>query len=188
MNLTPIASAQEEAPTLNTETAPANESLFSSLGIHGTLLIEQWINFAVIACVVWFLILKPITRRMSERQRIVDESLKNAKKVQQNLEESEKEFNAKIAEAKAEANKIIEKAHGEASALSAQMKEKAKVEIEVLVEQAKKNIRIEKDEMVTGLKKETADLVVTALEKILGEKMNGSKDKEMIAEMLQKIK
>jgi len=185
-------SAEVAAPTgevhASTEVAPADEGLLASLGINGTLFIFQLINFAVVAVVIWFLILKPLTKRLSERQRIIDDSLENAKKVQQNLEQSEKSFKDKLSEAKAAANTIMEKAITEAAQTTEQMKVKAKQEIEVLVEQAKKNIKIEKDEMMLGLKKETAELVVAVVEKILSEKMTDKKDKEMITEMISTIK
>jgi len=40
---------------------------------------------------------------------------------------------------------------------------------------------------VAGLKKETAGFIIAALEKILTEKMDNTKDKELIAEMIKKM-
>lgn len=187
MNFIDTAYAQEEVHTTQAEEGTQDQGLLASLGINGTLFVFQLINFALVASVIWFLILKPLTKRLSERQRIIDDSLENAKKVQQNLEQSEKGFKDKINEAKAEANKILEKATTEAAATTEQMKAKAKQEIEVLVEQAKKNIKIEKEDMMQGLKKETAELVVAAVEKILNEKVDAKKDKEMISSMMSKM-
>jgi excinuclease ABC subunit B len=129
-----------------------------------------------------------LTKKMAERQKLIDDSIANAKKVQDNLIMSEQKYQEKIDMAKVEANKILEKATTEAALVGSQMKVKAKEEIEMLVESAKKNIRIEKEDMVQNLKKETASLVVLAVEKILQEKMTDKKDTQLITEMVAKMK
>ncbi len=185
MQFISIAHAEEEVPTTEQAT---DQGLLASLGINGTLFTFQLINFALVAAVLWFLILKPLTKKMTERQKLIDDSIDNAKRVQDNLIMSEQKYQEKIDQAKVEANKIMEKATSEASVVGAELKTKAKEEIETLVEQAKRTITIEKEEMVAGLKKETVDLVVAALEKILGEKMNSTKDKELITDMIKKVR
>ena len=40
---------------------------------------------------------------------------------------------------------------------------------------------------MTVIKQETANLVIAAVEKILGDKLDGKKDKELIEETLKKI-
>jgi F0F1-type ATP synthase membrane subunit b/b' len=96
-----------------------------------------------------------------------------------------KKFQEKIDEAKVEASKVIEKAHTEAEKLSLSMKEKAKKEIELLIDQAKRNIQIEKDEVMGEIKKETVNLIMASVEKILNEKLDSEKDKKLIEESLK---
>lgn len=162
--------------------------VLASLGLNRSLFFFQLINFAIVAVIIWFLILKPLTKKMTERQKMIDDSIDNAKKIQDNLQISEQKYQQRVDEAKVEANKILEKTVAEADQLSLQLKTKAKQEIEILVEQAKLNIRMERDEMSAGLKKETAGLVMLALEKILSEKMTGAKDKQLTEEMVSKLK
>ena len=73
-----------------TDTAYMEERLsdkgtLSSLGINGTLFIFQLINFAIVALILWYLILKPITKKMSERQKMIDDGIDNAKKIEDNI-------------------------------------------------------------------------------------------------------
>ena len=175
-----------ETTSEHTETA-TNTGVLSSLGINGQLFVFQAINFAIVMVVLWFLILKPITKKMAERQKLIDDSIENAKRVDENLRRSERDYQTRIDTAKVEANKILEKTNVEAGKLSEELKAKAKTEIEGLVETAKRNIKIEKDNMVKGLKEETAGLIVAALEKILSEKIDEKKDKKIIEEMLEKV-
>lgn len=158
-----------------------------SLGINPTLFTFQLINFALVGSIIWFLILKPLSKKLTERQKMIDESIENARKVQENLQRSELKYQEKIDAAKVEASKIIEKAGKEAEQFSTELKIKAKKEIEILVEQAKRNIKIEKEDMMTGVKKAASEMIGIALEKILSEKINDKKDKEIIEEMVKKI-
>jgi len=163
------------------------ESVLASLGINGTLFTFQLINFIVVALVLWYLILKPLTSKLEERQKRIEDSLKNAEEVDKNLKESQQKYQDKIDEAKVEANKIVKFSQSEAQKAGEQMKDKAKVEIEGLVIQAKKNITIEKQEMVQGLKKETVELVIATVEKLLEEKMDVKKDAKLIEDSIKKI-
>lgn len=170
------------------EVAPANESVAASLGLNGQLFIFQLINFAIVAAIVWFLILKPLSKKLEERKKIIDNSLDKAKEIDSNLQMAEQKFQERVDDAKAEANKIVEKAQEDAEKVAENMKIKAKKEIELVVDQARRNIQIEKDEVMVGIKQETASLVIAAVEKILDDKLDGKKDKELIEETLKKIK
>ncbi|MBI5023293.1 MAG: F0F1 ATP synthase subunit B [Candidatus Magasanikbacteria bacterium] len=172
------------------ETAETVEEtgLMASLGLDGRLFIFQLINFAIVAIILWFLVLKPLVKKLAERQKLIDGGLDNAKKAQEQMERSEVDYRAKISEAKKEAQTILEKTKKDAKTLSENLKIKAKQEIENLAEQAKKNILKEKDEMMIGLKGETANLIIAALEKILKEKMTGEKDKKFVEEALKSLK
>ncbi len=190
MNFIDIAYASETAAVSQlAELETAGEAgLMASLGLDGRLFAFQLINFAIVAAILWFLVLKPLVKKLTERQKMIDEGLDNAKKAREQMERSEIDYRAKISEAKKSAQEILEKTAKDAKTLSENLKIKAKREIENLAEQAKKNILKEKDEMMTGLKGETANLIVAALEKILNEKMTGEKDKKMIEEAMKTIK
>ena len=170
-----------------TETAASGGPL-SALGINPSLFAFQFINFAIVASIIWFLILKPLTKKMNERQKLIDESIDNAKKIQDNLRASEQKYQERIDIAKAEAGKILEKAAAETEKITLDMKSKAKQEIENLVTEAKKNIKQEREEMVSEVKRSAAELVITALEKVLSEKITDKKDQQLVEEMVKKLK
>ena len=186
MQLINIALAAEEQPTEST--TAASDSPLAGLGINGTLFVAQLINFALVAMVLWFLILKPLTKKMTERQKMIDDSIDNAKKIGDNLAKSEKEYQTRIDQAKVEANKLMEKAVTAAETATEEAKTVAKKEIETLVVTARKTIKNEQEVLKAELKEETANFVIMALEKILSEKMDGPKDKKMIEEVLKKLK
>ena len=164
-----------------------DSGILGSLGINSSLFLFQLLNFALVAGIVWFLILKPLTKKMEERKNLIDESLDRAKEIETNFKMSEIKFQEKLADAKKEANAIIAGAQEEAVRLQERMKQKTKDDIEALVLQAKKNIEIEKTEMQASLRKETVEIVVSAMEKILGEKIDDKKDKKFVEDILKTI-
>ena len=161
--------------------------VLASLGINGTMFITQLINFGVVAVILWFLILKPLTKKMAERQNMIDNSIENSKKIETNLMMSEKRYQEKIDQAKVDANKVIDKAQQDAVKLSEDMKLKAKSEIELLVVQARKNIKIERDESISDIKQQAANLIVSAAEKILSGKLDSAKDQKIIEEAMESM-
>ncbi len=184
MKLAKVTEETQSQTTLPTE----DVGILASLGINGPLFLFQLLNFAIVALILWFLILKPLTKKMEERKNIIDESLDRAKEVETNLKMSEVKFQEKLEEAKKEANAIIAGAQEEATRVQETMKQKTKDEVEALVLQAKKNIEVEKTEMRASLRKETVEIVVTAMEKVLGEKMDDKKDKKFVEDILKTIK
>lgn len=177
-----------EAHTTSVTETTTDSSLFASLGLNGQQFLFQLFNFALVFVIIWFLVLKPLTKKMEERKHIIDESLEKAEEIDTVLRNTSVQFQEKIDEAKVEANKIVAKAYEDATTTGEEMKKKAKEEIELLVIQAKKNIDIDKEAMRQELKQETLALVVLATEKILSQKLDGKKDEQYIQDILATLK
>ncbi len=174
------------AETISHMSAPADESVTASLGINAQLFAFQLVNFAIVLGIVWFLILKPLTKKMEERKQLIDESLDKAKEIETNHLMSQQKYQEKIDEAKIEANAIVAASHESAEKLAESLRGKAKQEIELLIEQAKKNIERERADMREEIKKETADMIVLTLQKVLGETLSKEIDTKYIQSLIKK--
>ena len=93
----------EEQTLEHTESAAKDEGVIASLGLNGQLFVSQLINFALVFCVLWFLILKPLTKKMEERRLMINDSLDKAKEIETNLMMSQQKYQEKLDEAKVEA-------------------------------------------------------------------------------------
>lgn len=178
--------------TMNTEASnlgvAQDQSVFASLGLDTHIFVSQLINFVLVFLVIWFLILKPLTKKMEERKNIIDESLDKVKEVETNLMMSEQKYKERLDEAKRDANSVIEKAHADATALGEKMKETTKQEIDALVSQAKKSIAVEREEALLSVKNHAVDLIVAALTKVVGSEMSEKTDKKVIEDALKSMK
>lgn len=162
------------------------EGVLASLGLNAQLFAFQLLNFVIVAGIVWFLILRPLTKKMEERRVKINESLDKAKEAETALSMSEIKVQRRIDEAKAEANKIIAAGGSDAEKAAEEMKAKAKREIQLLVDQAKRNIQIEREEAIDAVRTEAADLILAAAEKLTGEAMDEKKDRKRVEELLSK--
>ena len=168
----------ETTATDHTITETEGQGVAASLGLNTQLFV----------IILWFLILKPLIKKMEERKKIIDDSLDKAKEVETKLQMSEQVYQEKIDEAKVNANKVLEETYKKSEEMAVEMKENAKEEIEQLVKQAKSKIEAEKNAMIEGVKNNSVELIMLAVEKILREKMDSSKDKKIIEEALKNLK
>ena len=160
------------------------DSLIETFHIDGRLLIAQIVNFAIVFAVLYWLVFKPLAKVMAERTSKIAKGLDDAKKVEAKLVRTQEEFNKTMVEAKKQANAILEKAVVEADARKQEMIARAKEEIGVIINQEKQKMQADKAATLKEIKREVADLVVMAMEKVLGEKVDEKRDKEMIKKII----
>ncbi len=161
------------------------DSLIETFHIDWHLLIAQMVNFAIIFAILFWFVFKPLTKVMSERTAKIEKGLLDAKKVEEKLNETQVEFNKAMSEAKKQANAVLEKAAIDADARKQEMIVRAKEEIGQIINLEKQKMQTEKAATLKEIKKEVADLVIFTVEKVLGEKIDEKKDKEIIRRMMK---
>ena len=90
-----------------------------------------------------------------------------------------------MAEAKGQANAILEKAAAQADLRKQETVIRAKEEIGQIINQEKQKMQTEKAATLKEIRKEVAGLVILTVEKILGEKVDQKKDKEIIRKIIK---
>ncbi|MBI4779540.1 F0F1 ATP synthase subunit B [Candidatus Falkowbacteria bacterium] len=156
------------------------ESLIETFHVDWRLFIAQVVNFAIVFSVLYWFAFKPLAKVMADRSDKIAKGLDDAKRVEEKLSETQAEFNKAMAEAKKQANAILEKAAADADARKQEMIKSAKEEIGQIINQEKQKMQTEKAATLKEIKKEVADLVILAVEKVLGEEMDEKKDREII--------
>jgi len=164
------------------------ESLVSTFHLDIKLLIAQVINFAIVFAVLYFFALKPLLKVMAERTGKIEQSLADAKRIEEKLNQAESERKDVINVAKKEAGLIFERVSVEAEEKREEMAAKAKEEIGQIINKEKERMRQEKAETLKEIKAEVADLVVASLEKLLDKKMNSKNDAELIKKIVKNVK
>lgn len=161
------------------------ESLVSAFHIDLKLLIAQAVNFAIVFSVLYFFAFKPISKMMAERATKIEKSLEDARTIEAKLAEAEQEKNDIVGEAKKAASIILEEANKQGEERQKEMVAKAREEIGQVINTEKAKIQIEKAQTLKELKEETAALVVLTVEKLLKEKLDNTKDEELISKLVK---
>ncbi|MEI7498097.1 MAG: F0F1 ATP synthase subunit B [Candidatus Falkowbacteria bacterium] len=150
------------------------------------LIIAQLVNFVIVLAVLYKFAYRPILQIMNDRTKTIENSLDNAKKIEQRLTETEEEAKTIVREAKQESAAIMERANQAGEQRRQEMINKAKEEIGQIINQERERIQVEKGEAMKEIKKEVAIMVSLSLEKLIGKKVDGKEDQAIIADVVKK--
>ncbi len=164
------------------------EELIKIFHIDWKLLIAQLVNFGIVLFVIWRFALKPLFKVLEKRSQEISQGLSDAKKMEENLRQSESEREKKILAAKKEAQEIVEQARARGLVSGQEIVEQAKGEVQEIIASAKSQIAEEKNKMLHEAKAEVSALVVASAAKLIEELADQKLDKEVVAASLTKVK
>lgn len=158
--------------------------MLEKLGIDWKLLLFQIVNFLLLFFILRKVLYKPILNFLEVRRKKIEEGLAKSEKFEeewQKMKDAQKEGAAKTEK---EAAMIMEKARSFAEKKEKEILALTQQKSEKIIEEAKRDIAREKDKILTEVKKEAADFVVFAAEKILKRTIKDKDEKEIIKETL----
>lgn len=183
-----IAHASEVVSEIAAEAAAESSGgPLGALGINLKLFIAQLINFGIVLFVLWKWAWKPILKVLDERSKRVEQSITDAKHIEEEMKALDKKRNDFLREAEQKAQAVVQEAERIAAAHRAAEAEKTKAEIAKLLERSKTELAHEKEQMVRAARAELADVIVAATEKVLAEKLDAKRDQELIKKVLERV-
>jgi F-type H+-transporting ATPase subunit b len=159
--------------------------LLTKLGIDWKLLIAQIVNFLVLLFILWKFAYGPVLAMLEKRQKKIEQGLKDADEAHKKLAESEEKQKEILRKARTEAKDIVEKAHQQAEKAKSEIAAESKVQAEKIITTAKMEIEQEKQKTIAEIKSEIGGIVIAATEKIIDEKIDGKKDKDLIEKAIK---
>ena len=153
---------------------------FATFHIEGRLLLAQFINFAVVFVLIYFFVLKPLSKLMATRTETIEKGLDDAKTAETALIMADHEKERIIGEGHQESKGILLEAESKKEAIVESAKVEAEAEAHKMKESAIKEIEVLKEHQTLEIKKKSVGLIVSGVEKILREKMDEKKAEEMI--------
>lgn len=155
-----------------------------ALGFNLPALVAQIINFALLLIIFRLLLYKPLLRVLDERKQRIQEGLEASDEAKRRLAETEQEVAKEMDRARQEGQGLIT----QAQQISARIQEEARVaarsEAEQLLERARGEIQLERDSAIAELRREFADLTITAAERVIKEELDENKHRRLIQEVL----
>ena len=156
-----------------------------ALGINLGYLISQIVNFTLLAVLLYFVAYKPILRMLDERSARIKQGLEDAEQASRRAAEMEQEFELRLAEARKEGQDIIAQATQMSERARQEILATAREEARAQVEKAKEEIARERESAMSELRQQVADLSLSISEKVIGESLDQTRQRELIAEFLE---
>ena len=149
-------------------------------------LLAQFIGFAILLALLRFVAFKPFMRMMDERSRRVREGLEAAEQMKEQAAQADVQVQKRLEEARQEGQTLIGQAQQIASRLQDEGRQQARTEGEALLARARNEIQLERDEAIAHIRREFADLTITAAEKVIGQSLDKKAHERLIEEVLAK--
>jgi F-type H+-transporting ATPase subunit b len=156
----------------------------TDLGINLPVLLAQLVNFAFLLIILRLFVYKPILKMLDERRERIREGLSAADRGREQAIEAERQAQEQIEAARREGQTIIQNAQQIAQRLQEEGRQQALQQSEAMLERARGEIQLERDNAITELRKEFADLTITAAEKVIGQSLDRSAHQRLIEQAL----
>jgi F-type H+-transporting ATPase subunit b len=156
----------------------------AGLQINGFWVIVFALNFLVFLALIWSFAFKPIAATLADRQARIERGLADAEHARQERENAEAERLAAINDARREAREILDRAQKVAQETRDADIAATKEELERLRVRASADIDAEKQRAISDLREEVADLALAAAGKVVGESLDGKRQRRLVHEFL----
>ena len=157
------------------------------LGIDLKIFLGQVVNFVILLFVLWRFAYRPLVNMIEERRTKINKSLDDAEKIKKQLNLTESESRRIISQSQKEAAKIIDEANEIASKQKTDMILEGQTQAERIIQSAKEESLKIRSQITTEAKREISDIVILALNKIVGENLNEAEKTKLTKDALAKI-
>lgn len=146
--------------------------ILQNFGIQPILLLAQIVNFLIILYLLKRFFYKPIQKVLADRQKRIEESLKNADLIEERLKKTQEKQAQILEEAAKSAQEIIENANKAARQNTADSLNQTKKSAEELLNRAKEEIQAQRAQMQKEVEKHTVTLVAEIVKKVLSKHLS----------------
>ena len=157
---------------------------FRALGINLPSLIAQLVNFSILLGIMYFLVWPRLRDGLDERRRRIQEGLEASTRAQERAVQAEAEVQAQLEQARREGQNLIAQSQQIANRLQEDSRQQAQQDAEGLLVRARNEIQLERDNAIAELRREFADLTITAAEKVISQSLDRQAHHRLIEEVL----
>jgi F-type H+-transporting ATPase subunit b len=141
-------------------------------------------NFILLLVLLYLFAFKPLNKILDERRQRIEQGLKDAEEARQQREQAAEEHRKELNEARREAADIIARAQKVADESAAQLIATARSESDRIVERGRSEVEAEKDRAIAEIRAEVADLAIRAAGKVVGESLDGKRQRALVEQFL----
>jgi F-type H+-transporting ATPase subunit b len=127
----------------------------------------------------------PILEQVEAREKRIQAALDDSAASRQEAASLLEEHKAQLADARRQASEIIAEGRAAGEKVRKDIEEKARVEALGIVEAARREVQRERDQAIADLRRESVDLAIAAASKLMGERLDSDRDRQLVIEYLK---
>ena len=154
------------------------------LGINVPVLVAQLFNFFLLLLVLRIFLYRPILDMLDRRSQRIKEGLEAADQSKEQAARAEQDVAQQIAEARQQGQALIAQAQESAARMQDEARNQARREGEALLERARGEIQLERDQAIAELRRQFADITVSAAEKVISQSLDRQAHRKLIDDVL----
>jgi F-type H+-transporting ATPase subunit b len=146
------------------------------------------IFFSIVLLILRKYAWRPILNTLRNREKTIEDALQSAEHAKEEIIRLKADNEKILAEARQERDKLMKEARAMKDKIILDAQEQAQQEGKKIIEGARMSIENEKKSAINEIKTQIAILSISIAEKIIREKLNENKHKELIDDLLKNIK
>jgi len=157
-----------------------------NIGFDWKMALASLVNFLIIFFLLKKFVWSSMKEVMDKRSALIEKGLDDAKDAEGLQEKAKEDYSESMKKAEEEAFSIITDARHKGEGIVTKATDKATEQSDEIVNAAKGVIDAERKEMEKALRLQTANVVISGVEKVLKEKLDKEKDSEIINKALKR--
>lgn len=158
------------------------------MGVDFKGLLLQIVTFLIVFFLLKRFALNKIAATLEKRHQTIDNGVRIGQEMAEQKAKLDTEITKALHKARMEADKIIASGHQEAQELLKEAEVAATKKTEVMLADAKLNIEEDVKKRLKQLEKDTLQLVATATETLISQKLDADKDQKLIQAVLDEVR
>jgi F-type H+-transporting ATPase subunit b len=160
------------------------DKAISALGINLPTLVAFLVNFTVLYILLRLTLFGPIMKNLDERRNRIANSLQTAENVQRQAAESQRTVQEQLDQARRDGQQLIAQAQQASARVQEEGRAATQREQEQILARARIEIQLERDAAIGELRREFADLTISAAEKVIGQSLDRTAHERLINQVL----
>lgn len=158
------------------------------LGINLTLLVAQIFNFFLLFLILRGVAYKPMIRFLDGRREKIAKGLEDARRAEERLANIEKDYQARMDAARADAQKMVAEMTANAEKTATAITAKANEDAAKIKATAQEEAETERNKALADLRSQVVTLSMAAANKLIGEAMDEQRQRALVNEFFSGVK
>ncbi len=158
------------------------------LGLVPGLVLAQIVNFLILLLILRVIAYKPLLNVLEQRRQRIQKGLEDARLAEERLANIERDYQARLDEARAEGQKIVAERTQAADQQAAAIIAKANQDAAALLARAREDAELERNRILADLRSQVAALSIAAANKVIAAALDEQRQRALIDEFFSGVR